>query len=181
MARGEDWAAGLFAEATHDFGPVPRGAKVRHPFVLTNRLGEAVTILDVRASCGCTTGQALTPVIGPGQTGYVEAQMDTRNFVGVKATTLTVSVVNTSGRQGEARLGVQSNILSDIVLNPGTIDLGVVARGQAVQRVLTIDRYGAPGWKVERMQASRHLGTVVDAQVQEVGRSPQGVGYRLPA
>ena len=80
----------LFRETGHDFGPVPRGAKLRHPFVLTNRLAEPITILDIRASCGCTTGRAGASTVAPGQTAVVEAEMDTRNFVGPKATALFV-------------------------------------------------------------------------------------------
>ena len=57
--------------------------------------------------------------------------MDTRNFVGPKATTLYVSLVTAGGQEAEARLGISATILSDIVLNPGTIDFGAVARGQA--------------------------------------------------
>lgn len=175
----EKWADSLFAELSHDFGPVPRGAIVRHNFVLTNRFDEAITILDVRASCGCTTARALSTKVDPGQQTAIEALMDTRNFVGKKATTVTISLVSSSGRQAEIRLGVQSMILSDIVLNPGTIDLGVVSRGQSAQQVLTIDRHGSPGWKVERMQATRRLSGVVNAEVVETARSEQGVSYRL--
>ena len=48
-ARADEWADSLFSEHGVDFGPVPRGAKVRQNFILTNRLNEALTILDVRA------------------------------------------------------------------------------------------------------------------------------------
>src|SRR5229473_163192 len=44
IARAAGWADRLFTEQGHDFGPVPRGAKVRHAFALTNRLSEPVTI-----------------------------------------------------------------------------------------------------------------------------------------
>ena len=86
---GENWAQQLFTERSHDFGPVPRGGVVRHNFVLVNRSQQPLTILDVRASCGCTTGRASATQIAPGASAVVEAQMDTRNFVGIKATTLT--------------------------------------------------------------------------------------------
>jgi hypothetical protein len=178
-AAQRNWAQGLFHEQGHDFGAVPRGAVVRHPFVLTNRLAEPVTILDVRASCGCTTGRAPADQVGPGQQAVVEAVMDTRNFVGVKATTLTVTLVTASGRQAEARLGVRSNILSDIVLNPGTLDFGAPSRGQPAEMRLTIDRHGAPGWRIERMLASRRLGQAIEATLEEAYRAPQGVGYAL--
>ena len=65
-----NWAEGLFAEASHDFGPVPRGAVVRHPFVLINRTAEPITILNVRASCGCTTGKASNAPISPGNPAW---------------------------------------------------------------------------------------------------------------
>src|SRR3954447_15220536 len=83
-AGAANWAEGLFAEKSHDFGPVPRGGKFRHDFVLTNRLAEPLTILNIRASCGCTTGRASASQLMPGQSAAVEAEIDTRNFVGAK-------------------------------------------------------------------------------------------------
>jgi hypothetical protein len=175
-ARAAGWADALFSERAHDFGPVARGATVRHPFVLTNRLSEPVTILDVRASCGCTTGWANASMVQPGQSAVVEAQMDTRNFVGRKETVLYVSLVTGSGRQGEARLGVSSMILSDVVLNPGSLDFGVVSRGQTPSLTLSIDRLGQPQWRVQRMVSGCRA---IDASLVEAYRSAAGVGYRM--
>ena len=171
------WADSLFSERAFDFGPVPRGAKVKHEFVLTNRLAEPITILNLRPSCGCTSGKASTSIVNPGTGAVIEAQMDTRNFLGIKATTLFVTLVNASGREAEVRLGVTSNILADIVLNPGSIDFGTVMKGQAPSQVLSIDRIGAPGWRFERMvSASR----VLTAQLVESRRDPKGaVSYTL--
>lgn len=175
-ARAAGWADALFSERGHDFGPVPRGAVVRHPFTLVNRLGEPVTIVDVRASCGCTTGWANASLVQPGQSATVEAQMDTRNFVGLKQTVLYVTVMTTSGRQGEAHLNVSSMILSDVVLNPGAIDFGVVNRGSTPALALTIDRVGRPDWRVQRMMSGCRA---IDATMVETRRNAQGVGYQL--
>lgn len=175
-AGAAGWAESCFAEKGHDFGPVPRGAKVHHDFVMTNRLSEPVTIVNVRASCGCTTGRASNTLIQPGQTTVVEAEMDTKNFVGPKATTLFVTLVTASGQEGEARLGVQSLILSDVVLNPGTIEFGAVSRGQTPSQVLTIDRVGSPSWKAERMVSSSRA---INAKLQETVRNGSNVGYVL--
>src|SRR5829696_155387 len=98
VGHAAGWAAGLFAEKGHHFGPVPRGAKVRHPFVLTNRLAEPVSIVDVRASCGCTVGRPSASIVAPGGSAIVETEMDTRNFTARKATTLIVTVRTASGR-----------------------------------------------------------------------------------
>lgn len=174
--RAASWADGLFRELGHDFGPVPRGAKVRHAFVMTNRLEETLTILDVRASCGCTTGRASTGTLAPNASGTIDAEMDTRNFVGRKATVLYVTFISVSGRQGEARLNVASTILPDIVLNPGAVDFGMVARGQSAEQSVTIDRVGQPAWRVERMVSSCRA---VDASLTETARTANGVSYLL--
>jgi Protein of unknown function (DUF1573) len=174
--RAGAWTDGLFTEKQHDFGMVPRGVKVKHDFLMVNRLAEPITILNLRPSCGCTSGRASTSQVGPGQSAVIEAEMDTRNFVGPKSTILYVTVTTASGREGEARLGVSSLILSDIVMNPGAVDFGAVSRGQSPQRVLTIDRINAPGWKFVRMvSASR----AINAQLAETARTPSSVSYAL--
>src|SRR5689334_2287468 len=66
-ASAASWADGLFAEKGHDFGPIPRGAKVRHDFLLTNRLAEPLSIVHIRASCGCTSGRSSASQVAPGQ------------------------------------------------------------------------------------------------------------------
>jgi hypothetical protein len=175
-AGASNWAEGLFTETAHSFGPVPRGGKFRHEFLLVNRLTEPVTILNVRASCGCTTGRAGASQGAPAQSTVIEAEMDTRNFVGPKSTVLYVSLVTAGGKESEARLGISANILSDVVLNPGSIDFGAVTRGQAPTRVLTIDRIGLSSWKIERMvSASRAL----TGQLVETARNDSTVQYTL--
>jgi hypothetical protein len=175
-AGAANWADGLLSENGHDFGPVPRGAKVRHNFLLTNRLAEPITIVNVRASCGCTSGKANASLVPPGQQAVVEAEMDTRNFVGAKSTTLFVSLFTASGKEAEVRLGVSAMILSDIVLNPGAIDFGAVARGQTPSQILTIDRIGLPGWRAQRMVSSSR---VLEAKLVEAKRTGDSVGYLL--
>jgi hypothetical protein len=176
VVHAGSWTDSLFAENRHDFGPVPRGAKVKHDFVMVNRLGEPITILSLRPSCGCTSGRANTSVVEPGQTAVIEAQMDTRNFVGLKSTILYVSLITASGHEAEVGLGVSSMILSDIVLNPGSIDFGTVTRGQSPSQVLTIDRINAEGWRFVRMvSGSRAL----NAQLVETGRNAGSVSYSL--
>ncbi|APW64028.1 DUF1573 domain-containing protein [Paludisphaera borealis] len=176
-AQAANWADSLFAERSHNFGPVPRGAKVKHEFVLNNRLAEPVTILNLRPSCGCTSGKASTSNVGPGESAVVEAQMDTRNFLGHKATILFVTLVTASGREAEVRLNVVSNILADIVLNPGSIDFGAVLKGQGASQTLTIDRINGRDWRFERMVSGSRALT---AQLVETKRDPNGsVSYKL--
>jgi hypothetical protein len=175
-ARGAAWTDALFPESRHDFGAVPRGAKVKHDFMLVNRLAEPITILNLRPSCGCTSGRASASMLEPGQAAVIEAQMDTRNFVGMKSTVLYVTLMTAGGREAEAGLGVTANILSDVVLNPGSIDFGTVLRGQSPTKVLTIDRINAEEWRFQRMvSGSRAL----SAQLVETSRAGGSVSYTL--
>ena len=169
------WADSLFGERQHDFGAVPRGAKVRHPFVLTNRTEQPISILNLRVSCGCTSGKASVGVVPPGAEAIVEAEMDTRNFVGRKATTLFVTVHNGSS-EAEIALNVASTILSDVVLNPGGIDFGTIVRGQSPTLSLTIDRVGRPDWQVVKMVSASK---VLNATLVETQRDGGMVSYRL--
>jgi hypothetical protein len=175
-AKADAWTDALFPETRHDFGMVPRGVKVKHDFRLVNRLSEPITIVNLRASCGCTSGKALASTVAPGQTTVIEAEMDTRNFVGPKATVLFVTLITAGGREAEARLAVSSHILSDTVLNPGAIDFGTVKRGQTPTQVLTIDRINSPNWRFTRMvSASRAL----NGQLVETARKDGSVSYAL--
>ncbi len=58
------WTDGLFPENRFDFGMVPRGVKVKHDFQLVNGLGEPINILNLRPSCGCTSGRAVPRLWG---------------------------------------------------------------------------------------------------------------------
>jgi Protein of unknown function (DUF1573) len=174
-AQADNWQNSLFSERSFDFGPVPRGGVVRHPFVLTNRLNVPITILNLRVSCGCTSGTASVPVVQPGQTAIVEAQMDTRNFVGRKSTTLFVSVM-AGNREAEIGLGVSSMILSDVVLNPGVVDFGLVSRGQTPAQTVTIERIGKPEWKVVKLSSASKA---INASLQETQRANGTVTYVL--
>ncbi len=178
-ADAQNWAEKMFTEFGYNFGPVPRGAVVRHNFVMTNKYAETLTVLDIHASCGCTSGRASSTTVAPGQSVNIEAQMDTRNFVGRKATKLTITILTASGRSGEVQVAVQSDILPDIVLNPGTIDFGAVGKGQTSKLVMTIERVSSPQWKFVKMIASPRLLQTVDARLDEVERSPSRTAYQL--
>ena len=174
-AGAAGWPDSLFSERSHDFGPVPRGGVVRHPFVLSNKLNVPITILNLRVSCGCTSGTASASVVPPGKTAIIEAQMDTRNFVGRKSTTLFVSVMAGS-QESEIGLGVSSMILSDVVLNPGVVDFGQVSRGQTPSQALAIDRIGKADWKIVKITSASKA---INASLQETQRLNGSVSYQL--
>lgn len=175
-AQAQSWADRMFNELSHNWGPVARGATVRYPFYLTNTLNEPINIVGLRPSCGCTSGASDKSLLQPGERATVEAQMDTTNFVGHKATILFVTLVTSSGKQAEVRLAVSSDIQSDIVLNPGTVDFGYLVAGQEVTRTVRIDRVGMPEWRAVKMSSSVKG---IDAKLTELARTSTGVSYEL--
>jgi hypothetical protein len=97
----------MFQELSVDFGSVPRGPTLSHPFRLTNNTGRTVHISSVRVSCGCVRASALDTVLAPGQSTAIQAAMDTRRFLGTKAITIYVSF--DQPHRDEVRLWVQAN------------------------------------------------------------------------
>lgn len=81
----------IFREKVYDFGEVGETkGNADHEFVFTNSSGRPVRILQVSASCGCTTpGWSKDPVM-PGKSGFVKASFDPKGRPGYFNKTLTI-------------------------------------------------------------------------------------------
>jgi hypothetical protein len=130
------WAEGMFEDLAHDFGSVPRGPTVSHPYRLTNNTGQTVRIVSVRVSCGCTSATALQSVLAPGQSTSVLAQMDTTRFIGPK--TVTIYVQFDQPQWQEVRLSISANGRTDVAVTPDTLAFGSVSKGTSATRQSTV-------------------------------------------
>jgi hypothetical protein len=139
-ALAATWAEGMFDGLAHDFGSVPRGPLLTHPYRLTNNTGQTVRITSVRVSCGCVTATAMQGVIPPGQSTVVLAQMDSRRFAGPK--TVTIYVQFDQPAWEEVRLSISANGRDDISVTPDTLAFGPVARGNTPARTATVSLTG---------------------------------------
>jgi hypothetical protein len=82
----------VFREETHDFGNVAENkGPVTHEFVFTNSTSRPVKVLNVQASCGCTTPGWSKDVVAPGKTGYIQASFDPKGRPGFFTKSLTVT------------------------------------------------------------------------------------------
>lgn len=134
------WAEAMFEELARDFGSVPRGPMLTHPYRLTNNTGQTVRITSVRVSCGCTSATALQGVLAPGQSSVVMAQMDTTRFIGPK--TVTIYVQFDQPRWEEVRLSISANSRTDIAVTPDTLAFGPVPKGTGPARTTTVTLAG---------------------------------------
>src|SRR5437667_8844228 len=89
-AAAATWADAMFDELSKDFGSVPRGPTLSHPFRLTNQTGQPVHISGVRVSCGCVSAGALRDDLAPGQSTAILTNMDTMRFYGTRTVTIYV-------------------------------------------------------------------------------------------
>lgn len=79
-----------FDDVKHDFGTVYKGAPVEHTFSFTNVSGKDVSLVSVKASCGCTTPDWSKDVVKNKSKGSVSAKYDSFR-VGQFTKTITVT------------------------------------------------------------------------------------------
>lgn len=81
-----------FREEIFDFGSVAEeGGPVMHEFVFTNTSGRPVRILNVQASCGCTTPAWSKEPVPAGKTGFIQASYNPKGRPGYFNKSLTVT------------------------------------------------------------------------------------------
>src|SRR5262249_12349360 len=124
--RAATWADAMFEELSKDFGSVPQGPMLSHPFRLTNNTSAVVQIGSIRPSCGCVSATAQTPVRAPGQSTVSHTPMNTTRFNGVKTVTIFVNIVQP--QMEEVRLWVQANSRYDVTVSPESVAFGQIKR-----------------------------------------------------
>jgi hypothetical protein len=175
-ASAASWADAMFDSLTRDFGSVPHGSILVHPFRLTNNTGRPVTIHSVRVSCGCTTARALQTELAPGQSTAILVEMDTRRFQRDKNVTIYVQFSRPSFE--EVRLWVQANSRDDVTVTPDTLALGQVKKGITPSAAVSISFAGSSDWRITGVRSESNY---VQAQLEQLPSNPAEVTYRLTA
>lgn len=170
------WADGLFDELSRDFGSVPRGQVLTHPFRLVNNTGVPVQISSVRVSCGCTTAQALQTYLAPGQETAILARMDTRRFYNAK--NVTIYVQFNQPRFEEVRLWVQANSRDDVSFSPDSIAFGRIKRGSAPTGNTQVTFLGDGQTRITEAKSESNY---VQPAVRELRREGGEVAYEVAA
>ncbi len=76
-------------EPVKDYGTIPKGDKLDWSFVVKNTGTSDLQIISAKPGCGCTVAD-FDKVIKAGETGKVSAHVDTTNFAGPIAKTITL-------------------------------------------------------------------------------------------
>ena len=175
-AQASGWADGMFSELNKDFGSVPRGPALVHPFHLKNNTKQPVQISGVRVSCGCTSAFAETTFLAPGQETTIVARMDTTRFIGVKSVKIYVSFSQPAFE--EVSLWVQANSRDDVMVTPDAINFGLVKRSSIPSVQVSVSFLGASQAKITAIKCESNY---VIATAQEVRRDSGETAYKLTA
>jgi hypothetical protein len=173
-AVAQQWAEKMFSQKSHDFGAVPRAAKVEYEFALTNLYKDDVHIAGVRSSCGCTQPRILKDTLKSHEQGAIIAAFNTSAFSGKHGARVTVTIDRP--KYAEVELEVRGYIRTDVVLNPGQVALGSVPQGRTIDKKIRIDYAGRNDWKISGVTTNSPYLT---ASVKETTRSPGRVSYEL--
>ena len=178
LAEASDWTDVVFPERTHDFGTVARGSKLRHSFRLVNSTNQEIHIASWKTKCGCTDVKVGARDIPPGTQTVIEALIDTTNFKDYKPSGLTLFLDRPTAVSVD--LNLTCFIRSDVTLNPGQVDFGVVNRSKGPKLELALNYSGGQAnWAVTEMKT---ISDHVVAELREQSRSPGGqVTYALSA
>jgi hypothetical protein len=172
-ALAGSWGEGMFEEFSKDFGSVPRGQVLTHPFTIKNNTGQTVTISNVRVSCNlCTSATVLKGQLKPGEETAVSVRMDSGKFIGVK--TVYIYVDFSEPQFDEVRLWIQANSRDDVNITPDTVTFGRVKRGEAASKNTTITFYGNVASEITEVQSESNY---VQAKVGAARRGGNEVSY----
>ncbi len=132
------WAQKMFDETEHNFGTVARAATAEHEFTLTNCYRDDVRITGVRSSCGCTSVRVKDNkrVLKSWESTAVVAHINSDRFLGSKGATIAVTFDRPY--PAEAQLRVRAFIRDDVVLKPGSVQLGTVRQGSAAEQAVDV-------------------------------------------
>lgn len=174
-ATAQEWAEKMFSATVHDFGSIARGAKAEFEFVLTNLYVEDVHIASVRSSCGCTNVEIKQPaLLKTYEKGGIVAQINSRAFMGQKGATITVTIDKPF--YAEVQLHSRVYIRSDVVFNPGSVNLGTIDQGSSVDRDVDVHYAGRDNWQIVAVKsANPHI----SGELLQTQRGGGLVNYKL--
>lgn len=142
----QEWARKMFDVTDHNFGVVARDAKTEYRFKIHNLYVEDVHIASVSSTCGCTTPWIEKPLLKTHEEGYIVAHFNSDRFLGQKGATLTVRI--DKPYPAEVRLHVSGYIRSDVVFQPGSVEIGTLKTGEDAERTVDLTYHGGSRWQV---------------------------------
>ncbi len=116
-------------------GDVRAGAALSHRFTLVNRGPDAVEIVEVRPSCGCTTATPDRRRFGPGESGSLLLEVNTLTQPDGPGSWRVTLLCKSGESVEEKSLTLTARVQADVTLEPTAL---VIATEGAVNREITL-------------------------------------------
>lgn len=137
-----------FNNNRHDFGNVAEGSYPTWIFIFHNSGNQDLKLIDVKASCGCTSPQWSKDPIKPGDSGEVKVVFNTNGYAGrpfSKSVTVTTNI-SENNEQKQEFLFIQGNVMAKVIEPPqyaikfseSKHDLGSLKPGKKIVWPITI-------------------------------------------
>ena len=122
----------------YDFGMLRPGTAthLQHTFVLTNHTNVAIAVTDVKTSCGCTTAFLGDRTIKPGAAVSLLVQAKWTGRVGAQSA--QVFIRTNAPDSDDSIFTIRGTIRNEIMASPARIELGTLASGSVVSRIVDI-------------------------------------------
>jgi hypothetical protein len=137
-------------QLAYNFGDVNQGDIVSHSFVLSNNGGDLLSILDVKASCGCTAANPDKNSLKPGETTNIVVSFNSKGRKGVQ--NKTVAVKTNDKENPTLTFTIKCNVIvpekaankdGALILFPeNQFDFGQVSEGQIVEHTFKFSNSG---------------------------------------
>jgi hypothetical protein len=177
-AEAAEWAEKMFSKLEYDFGNLARGAEAEHRFRIENVYQEEIRIESVQSSCGCSEPKLTSRTIASGKAIELVATFNTVKFKGQHSATITVTFA--APYAAEVRLKVHGFVRSDVVFEPGRIELGSVEASEGAEKVVRVSYAGREDWKIVDVRSSnKNFEVGLDEQQRGDGRVDYELQFRL--
>ena len=98
-----------FTAMEHNYGTIEKGGDGNCEFEFTNTGNEPLVLVNVRASCGCTTPEWTQKPVMPGKTGIIKVRYNTNNVGGFSK---TVTVQSNAIDSPRTVLRIKGNVVT---------------------------------------------------------------------
>ena len=164
-----------FAERNKDLGSASRGSVIEYGIKLTNKYSQDMHVAGVRTSCGCSTASVGKSTLAPGESTYLNINIDTNKYAGSR--TFTIYTTFDRPNYEEQSVTVTAYSRDDLILSSPTLSYGTVKAGSEPTAQTTITYSGGNrGWTIKPIVADN--GYVIP-KLEEVSRQNGNISYRL--
>lgn len=171
---GQEWAKRMFKTTEHDFGAVAHGSKAEYRFVFENIYLEDIHIANAYTSCSCSSVRVENPLVKTYEQGAIVVHFNTDSFRGQRGATITVAIDRPF--PAEVQLHVRGYIRGDVSVEPGSVELGSIDQGNAVDWNLSVKHAGNGNWQILDVKSSNPH---ISAEAVETSRNYGNVSYAL--